>query len=607
MRSLSKKIISAMMSAVMLLCVLSPFASAVQAEKEKYYPSIVIPGVFQCDIHLYDDDGNEMLKSDGTPYERPFFLDTTEDIVMSGLEEALIPVSRLLITQQDKEEKAAEAIAHVLGETLMEKSRSDNHGNFIYNVKAIEYNTALSNLSEYDRKFALNAIPLNAYVEKAGLDHLYFYSYVSLSSIKKLAEGLYNLIQIAKEETGSDKVNLAPISQGGSIFNALMQLYKDKGRNISEDVHRVVMIVPAADGTAILGDIYHNGIIDDPEALYGYMIPKLLGEEKPTGYLVNLLLRLFPNADLNNILDKATDTLAEDYLEYSTALWALIPSGEYPALREKFLMDEEDEYIRNETDWYYNAQCSHKDNIKEAIANGVEFFDLVDYNYDLYCICDSWDKINADGVIHTNSTSLGAYTVSSHDTLPENYVQANTYCTDPTHNHIDSFRKVDASAGLLPENTFYFYGQAHESTASNDVVIRLACRILWDESFKDIYSDPGYPQFNFARDSGKMTNLYNEWKDFDTSALDEETKQEFVSALEAANEANLSTYMSTEDFDAAYDRLEAVTQQINGVQNEKNDFKTIILNILTKFLKVACEVMLKLFGGKGISDIILSR
>ena len=50
-----------------------------------------------------------------------------------------------------------------------------------------------------------------------------------------------------------------------------------------------------------------------------------------------------------------------------------------------------------------------------------------------------------------------------------------------------------------------------------------------------------------------------------------ETKQEFVSALEAANEANLSTYMSTEDFDAAYDRLEAVTQQINGVQKEKND------------------------------------
>lgn len=270
-------------------------------------------------------------------------------------------------------------------------------------------------------------------------------------------------------------------------------------------------------------------------------------------------------------------------------------------------MDEEDEYIRNETDWYYNAQCSHKDNIKEAIASGVEFFDLVDYNYDLYCICDSWDKINADGVIHTNSTSLGAYTVSSHDTLPETYVQANTNCADPTHNHIDSFRKVDASAGLLPENTFYFYGQAHESTASNDVVIRLACRILWDESFKDIYSDPGYPQFNFARDSGKMTNLYNEWKDFDTSALDEETKQEFVSALEAANEANLSTYMSTEDFDAAYGRLEAVTQQINGVQKEKNDVKTIILNILTKVLKVACEVMLKLFGGKGISDIILSR
>ena len=607
MKSFSKKTVSVVLSLIILLCTLAPFASAVQAEKEKLYPSIVVPGVFQCDIRLYDDDGNEMLRSDGTPYERPFFLDTTQDIIFDALENALIPVSRLLITQQDKEERAAKAIADVLGRTIGEKSRSDNHGNFVHNVKAIEYNTALSNLSDYDREFALSAIPLNAYVEKAGLDHLYFYSYVSLSSIKKLAEGLYNLIQIAKEETGSDKVNLAPISQGGSIFNALMQLYKDKGLKLSDDVNKVVLIVPAADGTAILGDIYHNGIIDDPEALYGYMIPKLLGEEKPTGYLINLLLRLFPNADLNNILDKATDTLAEDYIEYSTALWALLPSGEYPALREKFLMDEEDEYIRNETDWYYNAQCSHKDNITEAIADGVQFFDLVDYNYDLYCICDSWNKVNADGVIHTHSTSLGAYTVPSSETLPDDYVQANTYCTDPTHNHIDQFRKVDASAGLLPENTFYFCGQGHESTAKNDVIIRLACRILWDESFRDIYTDPAYPQFNFARDSRKMTNLIKEWKDFDTSALDEETKAEFTQALAEAEEANLSTYMPTDEFDAAYDRLKTVTEKISGTDDNAPDAGEIIMNILTKVLKAACEIMLKLFGGKGISDIILSR
>lgn len=607
MNKFYKKTISVLLSLVILLCMLSPFGAAAQAKKDGYYPSIVIPGVFQCDIRLYDDDGNEMLRSDGQPYERPFFLDTTGDIVMDGVKNALIPVSRLLITQQDKEERAAKAIAEVLGRTLMEKSKCDNHGNNVYNVKAIEYNTALSNLSEYDREFALNAIPLNDYVAKAGLDHLYFYSYVSLSSIKQLAEGLYDLIQIAKRETGADKVNLAPISQGGSIFNALMQLYKDRGLNLSDDVNRVVMIVPAADGTAILGDIYKNGIIDEPEALYGYMIPKLLGEDKWTGYFINLLLRLFPNADLNNILDQTTQTLAEDYLEYTTALWALIPSGDYPQLREKFLMDEEDEFIRNETDWYYNAQCSHKENITQAIKDGVEFFDLVDYNHDLYCICDSWDKVNADGVIHTNSTSLGAYTVASTETLPDDYVQANAYCTDPTHNHIDQFRKVDASAGLLPENTFYFYSQGHEATATNNVIIRLACRILWDESFKDIYSDPGFPQFNFARDSRKMTSLINEWEDFDTSALDAQTKAEFESALKEAKEANESTYMSTEDFDAVYDRLSAVANTVSDVKEERPDAQSVILALLTKVLKAACEVMLKLFGGKGISDIILSR
>lgn len=140
------------------------------------------------------------------------------------------------------------------------------------------------------------------------------------------------------------------------------------------------------------------------------------------------------------------------------------------------------------------------------------------------------------------------------------------------------------------------------------MIIRLACRLLWDQSFTDIYSDPeAFPQFNFARDSRKMTNLCDEWKDFDTSSLDNKTKAEFESALNEAQAANESTYMSTDDFDAAYDRLLSLTEKISGTQDEAPDTMTVIMNFITKLLKAASEIMLKLFGGKGLSDIILSR
>ena len=608
MKNQIKKVFSSMLAAVLLLASFGIILGmAADSAQSFYYPSIVIPGIFQSDVRLYNEDGTEMVRSDGTPYDKPFYLDATEDIVKNALDNALAPIAKMLVLQKDKEQAAANAIASVLGDVLLGKVSRDSEGNFIYNVKAVKYNTALSNLSAYDREYALNQIPLRDYAAIAGLDHLYFFSYESLGNLYQTANELYELIQIAKSETGSPKVNLAPISQGGSVFNALMQIYKDKGLNIYDDIHRVCFVVPAADGAAVLGDIYHYGLLDDDDALYGYMFPSLLGEDQEwLSYLITLLLRYFPNADLNNILDLAVDALIEDHLEYSTCIWGLIPSKDYPDCREKYLMDPEDAYIREQTDWYYNAQTSARSYILEAQSHGLEFFDIVDYNYPMYHIADSWNKVNSDGIIHTDSESFGATTYGVDVPLPEGYVQNNTYCTDPSHNHIDPAGILDASSGILCETTFYFKGQDHEATARNDVIIRLASRILYDDGFKNVYSDPAYPQFNYARNSNKLKGLYNTWKNFDVSALDEATRLEFAAAMDDAAAAIASTVMETEEYDAVYDRLYNVTYRIqNGeAPSEETSF---FMKALTKILKFFSEFMLKFFGGKGYSDILLFR
>lgn len=571
-------------------------------------PAIVIPGVFQSDVHLYDNDGNIRLNADGEPYSGPFFLNTTNEIIKDALTNALMPIGAMLATQRVKDEKAAQAIAEVLGETLAGKVKSDQYGNVIDNVRAVKYDTSLANLSEYDRNYALNQIPLQSYVDQAGLDHLYFFSYMSFDNIQRLAEELYELIQTAKRETGHDKVNLVPISQGGSIENALMQLYKDKGLDFSEDVNRVVYIIPAADGTAILGDIYHYGLLDDDGALYGYMFPSLLGDDQQwLAYLIPLLLRIMPNAQVNKIIDRAVDILIDRYLAYSTCMWALIPSGDYPAASDKYLSDPGDEYIREQTDWYYKAQMDSRSNILELQAKGVQFFDIADYDYSLYQICDSWDKVNADGVIHLDSTSFGATSVPVGQSLPEDYVQQNTYCTDSTHNHIDEGRIVDASTGILPETTFYFKGQDHEKTARNDVVMRLAVRILTDNSFIDVYSDPAYPQFNYARDSRGFINLYHQWKDYDTSTLSGNDKTEFEAAMSEAENAVNSTCMPTDDYNAAKERLENITYKISTGHERTEKQLSIFNKLFTKIFRFFSETMLKYFGGKGYSDIIFLR
>ncbi|MBR2892891.1 MAG: hypothetical protein IKB94_03455 [Clostridia bacterium] len=601
-----KRLLSLTLCLVMVFSCTVPITLATD-EKGKcscdHCPSIVLPGLFQSKALYLDDQGNDMLKSDGTPYAAPFFMEATGDIVKLALEEALVPLGSLLITQQDKENRCAEAIADVLGKVLVGNLALDSTGHPVKNVSADKYTTSLAGLRQDQREYALSKVPLDAYVDIAGLDHLYFLSYLHTGNIMDIAAELYELIQIAKKETGHDKVNLVPLSQGGSVENALMQYYIDNGLDFSEDVNRVCYVVPAADGAYILGDIYRYGFIDEPDALYGYMLPSLLGEDNSwLAYLINLLLRIFPNADLNNILDTAVHTLIEDYLEYSTCLWALIPSYDYPTCREMYLSDEEDAEIRRQTDWYYNAQVNSRKYILDAQADGVEFFDIVCYNKAVFKIFDSWDKVNGDGVIHTDSESFGATTVSVDVPLAKDYVQANTYCTAPgKHNHIDDERLIDASTGIMCERTFYFKDAGHDRTAANDVIMRLAVRILTDNTFSDVYSDPAFPQFNFARDSMEVIKLYNQWNDFDTSALSKEDAQEFTLAKEALGEVIETTYLPTEDFDAAAERFENIVFKI---ENGKEKSDNALLNILATVLKYINRIMLKYFSGKGYSELL---
>lgn len=605
----AKKTLSIALTVFMILSSVALIASA--ADKDcncEYCPSIVIPGIFQSKVRYLDENGNEMLNEDGKPYSAPFFMKSTGEIVKKALEEALIPLSGLLLTQTDIENRCAQAVAEVLGDALLSNIALDEHGRVIKNIKADKYETSLANLTEEQREYALSQIPLQSYADTAGLDHLYFFSYHSIGNMIDTVNELYELIQTAKKETGHDKVNLVPISQGGSVENALMQLYIDKRLDFSDDVNRVCYVVPAADGAAILGDIYHYGLLDDDDALYGYMFPSLLEEDQAyLAYLINLILRILPNADVNNIIDTAVHVLIEDYLEYSTLLWALIPSKDYPECREMYLTDPEDVYVLEQTDWYYNAQVNSRKNILDAKEKGVEFFDIVDYNYTMYQICDSWNKVNSDGIIHTDSESFGATTVGVDVSLADDYVQAGTYCTDPAHTHMDEDRLVDASTGILCETTFYFKGQDHEKTARNDVIMRLAVRILTDKSFENVYSDPAYPQFNYARDSRGAINNYNSWKNYDTSSLSAEDAAEFNAALSELGAAIESTCMPTEEFIAAKDRFEAITYKIvNGTEKEE-EAPGFFISILTKLLKFMSDIMLTLFGGKGYSDIILFR
>ncbi len=582
---------------------------------EDVLPTIIVPGLFQSETKYYDENGNVALDANGNEYAMPFFLDTTAEIVGAALEDALEPLLDLLISQEDKEQRAAHAVADLLSETLMGKQKLDENGQFINDIRATEYNSSYDLLSEHDKETIFDHFPLEYYTKHAGEDKLYVFSYPSLDNMISIAERLDDFIQFVKEDSGYDKVNIVPISQGGSVFVALMQIYADEGRSLADDFNKIVFAVPALNGSTLVGEILEYGLIDEDYELYRDMLPALLGENDMLSYLINILLRFFPNADLNNLLDIVFDTFIGDYARYSTALWGLCPVENYPGAREKYLTDEATQYIVPQTDWFYNAQLNYKDHILKAIDEGVQIFDIVDYNVPLYHLVDSWDDLPADGIIQLESTSMGAYGVNNDVELPDDYVPTHSNCTDPeNHDHSDPHNLIDPCTGLLPETTFYFYGQSHESSASNDVFMKLACSIIMDSNFTSVHSYPDvFPQFNGARNVKGFMKDIAEMKEYDTSNLPEKFVVELEGAIAQAEEMLDNTVIDNNETAAAKvrfynicDRIETY-EETNGetdyVVPETNGAYLDFSYLLADIIYVLSELFFILFGGNGFSDL----
>ncbi len=617
----STKLLALFLAVIMLSSSITFGASAVLVGGETPYvpvdedvlPTIIVPGLFQSETKLYDENGDVALDANGNEYEMPFFMDTTIEIAGAALEEALIPLVTMIGKQEDKEQKAAHAVADVLSETLLGKQKLDETGHFINDIRATEYPTAFETLSKHDQETIFGHFPLEYFVKHAGGDKLFIFSYPSLDNMIDIATRLDEFVQSVKEQTGYDKVNIVPISQGGSVFNALMEMYDEQGRSLADDFNKIVFAVPALDGSTLVGEILEKGLMDDDSELYKEMLPSLIGED--LGYLINIVLRFLPNADVQNLLDIVFETFISEYAGYSTALWALCPSGNYPGARENYLMAEGMEQIRDQTDWFYQAQLKSDAHILKAVEEGVQVFDIVDYNVPLLRIVDSWNT-PSDGIIQIDSTSMGAYGIANDVELPADYVPTHSNCTDPeNHDHTDPHNLIDICTGLLPETTFYFFEQSHESSASNDVFMKLACSIIMDSNFTSVHSYPDiFPQFNGARKTKGLMNDIVKTEGFDMTNVSADDQAELEMAIKQATEMLDNTVIDADEEAAAKTRFYAIYDRINAIQNgevepenptgEKEntaylDFSYALMDLFY----ILSELFFILFGGNGFSDL----
>ncbi len=582
-----------------LLAVIFAFSAAISVSAAglnhscEYAPTIVIPGIGQSKTFLVDENGNRVTNDDGDEITGwPLYFDT--DYAIKAL------IAPLLLSLAFQRDFFLSEATYSTAKELLKWNSFDSNGKNNYNIQVEKYPYSLAECSDEEKAHIYGCVPLTDLTDIAGEDHLYYFAYNSFGNNIEIVDELYSFIQTVKAETGHDKVNLVPISLGGTIANGLLEYYPE----VMDDINRVVYVVPALNGSSIVGDVYQGKLSTSDEMLYDVMFPLLTGD-KMTGNLVNIALRILPKSVILSFLDALVRGMTDGLLLNCTTMWSLVPKEDYPELREKLLGGSEHDVIRAQTDRYYGAQCNSLKNIQTMVDKGIEVFNIVDYSVPLYCLVESWDKVNADGIIQIESTGMGVDSVPVGETLPDSYTQKNVNklgtcnCTDKSHNHISPDREVDASTALLPDQTFFFYKQDHEDTGDNDVIMKLAVEILTNEEMTDVYSSPSFPQFNNARDISRLKNdLLPRAKEIDLATLSAEDAAALTAAIEKAEKLIDSTVV-------VLGETEAVTQELDDILikigfNEAPDDETTekIGGVILEFIN---KVINKTLGYRGFA------
>ncbi len=575
-------------------------------------PVVILPGINHSPTYLYNEDNTSYLDADGNEVGGTLLIlelsklwGTLPKLVLSLLTTLTLQIP---IGLEDAAYEAASAAFWV--------QKCDENGNHINNLQTKRWNHPISEMNEDDKDWLYTMIPLQAVEKEIGGDHIYMFTFNLVGDPMQSAKELDAYIDMVKEQTGHDKVTLLPVSLGGTILTAYLDAYGH------DKVDEIVNAVACLDGTDIVADMMERKWNLTDEFLYHEFVPPILGDDATLGYLINCVLHIIPRAGVEAILRGAISGVLDTMMINCPQIWAMVPSYRYDALAEKYLADApEKAQLKEKTDRFQQARLNLKQNILDAVADGVKVNTIAGANlafgeqdYTFFGIVESAYDYNTDGIINLSSTTLGATGApagKTFDDIPykqETYPQR--YCLNSDHNHVSPDNKVDVSTSILPENTWIFLDQHHE-VGNNDVVLNLVKAILVGD-VSSVNDDPvNYPQFNYSCN----TKYIRRWRLPDAKnllekdakgeiVLPEEDKKELEAAIKDGEAVINATVVDAAKVKAAEDRLNAILAKYDLYTYPEEPSKFDIF--LDDSMKNLSKFLVGWLGGGNLIDWVFS-
>lgn len=563
-------------------------------------PLIVLPGINHSPTYLYDENDKPVMDSKGEKQiGGTLLILNTDDLLKKILPKALFSLLATIATQHNI---LLDKVAYEAAATAFSIQKCDDNGNYVNNLKTQRWNYPLSQMTEDEVNWVYRMVPMQRIVDIIRPNHTYFYTFNLVGDPMQSAKELDEYIDMVKKQTGHDKVDLLPVSLGGTILTAYLDAYGHK------DINSIVGVVACLNGTDIVADMMARDFNISDEYLHHEYIPTILKESNgrgTLGYLINCILHILPQAGFNALLTGAMSGLLDTMVLNCPQMWAMVPSYRYEALASRYLSAKP--VLKAKTDRFQQARLNLKQNVLDAVADGVKVnfisgsgLAFGEEMYTFFSIMSSSGKVNSDGIINLSSTALGTTGTVGGATIAK---QAHDNPDYPGYSYLSPDGTIDISTAVLPDNTWVFLKQYHE-VGNNDVVLNLAKALLLGE-IENVHSNPAkYPQYNYFCNTKTLRRwrINDGKKALEKTDLSEEDRAEIVAAIAQAEAVLEMTVADQSAVEAAQARLDTILYKVGQLTPPKEESK--LAPGLEKFFESMSWMLYKTLGGGSVYDKI---
>lgn len=394
------------------------------------FPAIAIAGVGQSRV-INTEDGTRVW---------PFDID-----IKKLIKKIVLPCIGSVITRRDC--GLSKAVYDEIS-SQAEGLSLDEDGNEIHKLQVERYPNSFSKCTEEERKYIRRMLPVDKIATEIGEENFYFFTYNSFGNTEKVVGELDEFIRNVMSERNAEKVNLVPVSLGGTISTAYVNRYGERGH-----INRVVGVVPAFDGSSLVVKLLEGGFSENEEDIIPNEVKKLCS--------------LLTSETRKNVIDAIFSALQDKVLFRTSIGWGAVPHTDYERLRKSHKLSEKLAKICDEN---FSIRNDFPAFLEKQRKNGIEFFSLCGYGLPMEKIFRR-DNRHSDGIVDTMSCSMGA----TCDNLEE---------------------EIDVSTSAIKDRVWFYKGMDHEGAAKNDHLLKLCGLLLKDNTITSVNDDENFKQFN---------------------------------------------------------------------------------------------------------------